>query len=512
MNTSLFELFKIGIGPSSSHTVGPMRAALRFVRSLAESGSLEKVASVTVDLYGSLALTGIGHGTDRAILLGLLGEAPDTVNPAQVDALIDAIRTSQSLHLGGKQTIPFRDAEHLLFHRNQMYPSPGETTHPNGIRFTARATNGDTIASDVFYSVGGGFILSAAELASPGSARKRIVPHPYSSAAELLALAAELHLSIAELVLANEVALLDDPTIVRPISNPAKIQPLSGEAKIRVPHVPILGHGSSQPQQLSPEAQIKSAILTLWHTMESCIARGIATEGTLPGGLNVRRRAPGLARRLERLDADAKSRDPLAPMDSVTLVAMAVNEENAAGGRVVTAPTNGAAGVIPAVAYFYMHHCSHDATPEDKEAGLMRYFLTAAAIGILYKENASISGAEVGCQGEVGVACSMAAGGLVAALGGDNNAIESAAEIGMEHNLGMTCDPIGGLVQIPCIERNGMGAVKAVNACRLAMNDPGAHKVSLDQVIETMYRTGMDMQSRYKETSLAGLALNIIEC
>ncbi len=525
MNTSLFELFKIGIGPSSSHTVGPMRAALRFVGSLAESGTLEKAATVTVDLYGSLALTGIGHGTDRAILLGLLGEAPDRVDPAQIDTLINAIRASQSLRLAGKQAIPFRDAEHLLFHRDQMYPTLGETTHPNGMRFTARDASGDTIASDVFYSVGGGFILSAAELAQPGSARKRIVPHPYSSAAELLSLAAERNLTIAELVLANEVALLSDPTIVRPTATESSVpEPtLRGVPALSQGGVPaacpepvervhILGHGSSDPHEPAPETQIKSAILTLWHTMENCIARGIATEGILPGGLNVRRRAPGLARRLERLDADAKSRDPLAPMDSVTLVAMAVNEENAAGGRVVTAPTNGAAGVIPAIAYFYMHHCSHDATPEEKEAGLIRYFLTAAAIGILYKENASISGAEVGCQGEVGVACSMAAGGLVAALGGDNNAIESAAEIGMEHNLGMTCDPIGGLVQIPCIERNGMGAVKAVNACRLAMNDPGAHKVSLDQVIETMYRTGMDMQSRYKETSLGGLALNIIEC
>jgi len=263
---------------------------------------------------------------------------------------------------------------------------------------------------------------------------------------------------------------------------------------------------------MTPEQRVTAAILTLWQSMSDCIARGIATEGTLPGGLNVRRRAPGLARRLAKMDETGAVRDPLAPLDSVTLVAMAVNEENAAGGRVVTAPTNGAAGVVPAIAYYWVHHASGGLSDAEREAGLLRYFLTAAAIGILYKENASISGAEVGCQGEVGVACSMAAGGLVAALGGDALAVESAAEIAMEHNLGMTCDPIGGLVQIPCIERNGMGAVKAVNAARLAMNDQGVHKVSLDQVIETMYRTGMDMQSRYKETSLAGLALNIIEC
>jgi L-serine dehydratase len=263
---------------------------------------------------------------------------------------------------------------------------------------------------------------------------------------------------------------------------------------------------------MTPEERVKAAILTLWQTMQDCIARGIATEGTLPGGLNVRRRAPGLARRLAKMDEAGAVRDPLAPLDSVTLVAMAVNEENAAGGRVVTAPTNGAAGVVPAIAYYWIHHASGGLSDAEREAGLLRYFLTAAAIGILYKENASISGAEVGCQGEVGVACSMAAGGLVAAQGGNAQAIEGAAEIAMEHNLGMTCDPIGGLVQIPCIERNGMGAVKAVNAARLAMNDQGVHKVSLDQVIETMYRTGMDMQSRYKETSLAGLALNIIEC
>jgi L-serine dehydratase len=306
-------------------------------------------------------------------------------------------------------------------------------------------------------------------------------------------------MSIAEMVFANEVALLGDPTIVRRISRIVSVERPEFDG-----HVTL--------EELTPERRVIEAVLTLWQTMSDCIARGIATEGTLPGGLNVRRRAPGLARRLAKMDEVGAVRDPLAPLDSVTLVAMAVNEENAAGGRVVTAPTNGAAGVVPAIAYYWMHHVSLGKSAEEKEAGLLRYFFTAAAIGILYKENASISGAEVGCQGEVGVACSMAAGGLVAAMGGDNAAVEGAAEIAMEHNLGMTCDPIGGLVQIPCIERNGMGAVKAVNAARLAMNDQGVHKISLDQVIETMYRTGMDMQSRYKETSLAGLALNIIEC
>jgi L-serine dehydratase len=494
MNTSLFELFKIGIGPSSSHTVGPMRAALRFVRELQANNLLTQTASITVDLYGSLALTGIGHATDRAILLGLLGESPDTVDIAHVDDMLATIRSTQTLALMGTHNIPFREPDHLLFHRNQMYPNPAQPTHPNGMTFTVRDSTNNILHTDTFYSIGGGFILSAAEFANPSGAKPRNVPYAFSSAAQLLELAEQHNLTIADIVLANEVALLADPTITR-----------------RIDRIHRFGHNDTAIT-LSPEATIKAAILTLWQAMSDSITRGIATEGTLPGGLNVRRRAPGLAARLTRLDSAGTPRDPLAPMDSITLVAMAVNEENAAGGRVVTAPTNGAAGVIPAIAYFYLHHSSEGLSAEAKQAGILRYFLTAAAIGILYKENASISGAEVGCQGEVGVACSMAAGGLVAALNGNAAAIEHAAEIAMEHNLGMTCDPIGGLVQIPCIERNGMGAVKAVNAARLAINDPGTHKLSLDQIIETMYRTGMDMQSRYKETSLAGLALNIIEC
>ena len=483
MNTSLFELFKIGIGPSSSHTVGPMRAALRFARELASNNLLDHTAKVTVDLYGSLALTGIGHGTDRAILLGLLGEAPDTVDPATVEEKIANIRNTNTLTLNGTKTIPFIEAENLNFRRNQMYPDPAVHSHPNGMRFTAFDNTGTTLADKVFYSIGGGFIVSEAERTAESLTSARTVPYPFRSAADLLATAKQHNLTIANLLLANEIALLNDPNIAinRPTSS------------------------TTHPTQ-SPEDKIRTSILSIWKAMQQCTERGIATEGILPGGLNVRRRAHRLAERLNTIG----SKDPLAPIDWVTVYAMAVNEENAAGGRVVTAPTNGAAGVIPAIANYYTHFI--EGTPEEKEEGLLRYFLTAAAIGILYKENASISGAEVGCQGEVGVACSMAAGGLVAALNGTNEQVEHAAEIAMEHNLGMTCDPIGGLVQIPCIERNGMGAVKAINACRMAMHESGDHKLSLDQVIATMYQTGLDMQSRYKETSLAGLALNIIEC
>jgi L-serine dehydratase len=499
MNTSLFELFKIGIGPSSSHTVGPMRAALSFVRSCAQQRVFG--AAITVDLYGSLALTGIGHATDRAIMMGLLEESPDTVELATIDARLDALRTAKTLHLLGEHSVRFDAAVDLRFHRDQMYPEADVATHPNGMRFNMLGAAGEVLLSEVYYSIGGGFILSAEEFAAAaeGGTRSRDVPYPFKSGDELLRMSRERGHTIAEMVMANEVALLDDPTIAR------RVDRILSPARPDFQPLPI------DPTQ-SPEQRVTAAILALWQVMADSIERGMTTEGKLPGGLNVRRRAPGLAARLRRMDESGAVRDPLAPLDAVTMAAMAVNEENAAGGRVVTAPTNGAAGVVPAVAYYYLHYAAKDLTAEAREAGLVRYFLTAAAIGILYKENASISGAEVGCQGEVGVACSMAAGGLVAALGGDNAAVESAAEIAMEHNLGMTCDPIGGLVQIPCIERNGMGAVKAVNASRLAMNDPGVHKISLDQVIETMYRTGMDMQSRYKETSLAGLALNIIEC
>ena len=440
------------------------------------------------------------------MLLGLLGEAPDSVDPNAVAGRLEGIRQSGRLPLLGRYPVAFNMQTDLVFHRDRMYPDPDHPAHPNGMRLTAFDTNGNRLASETFFSVGGGFILSAEEFAQQDGAgnSERSVPYPFRSSQDLLAVAAAHGLSIAELVLANEIALAGEPGIVRP-----------------APRDAAAVHDDA--------SAIEQRILALWEVMAASIARGIATEGTLPGGLNVRRRAPGLSRRLAEMQASGTQRDPLAPLDAVTLAAMAVNEENAAGGRVVTAPTNGAAGVIPAIAYYYLHHASPGLPPAEQTAGLLRFFLTAAAIGILYKENASISGAEVGCQGEVGVACSMAAGGLVAALTAPpdpslpfaarvseilttNAGIEHAAEIAMEHNLGMTCDPIGGLVQIPCIERNGMGAVKAVNAARLAMNDPGSHKISLDQVIETMYRTGLDMQSRYKETSLAGLALNIIEC
>ena len=487
MNTSLFELFKIGIGPSSSHTVGPMRAALRFVQDLEALGALDRTASVVVHLYGSLALTGIGHGTDRAILLGLLGEAPDKVDPEQVEMKLAAVRESSSIALLNKHPVSFSEAENLPFHRDQMYPTQGVTSHPNGMKFHAFDDSGALLAEEIFYSIGGGFIVSEDERVAPGHTSPRNVPYPFRSAAELLALASANNLAIADLLLANEVALLTDPAI-----------------KIARPGVATAAK--------TPAETITTSILALWEVMQACTERGVATEGILPGGLNVRRRASRLAERLRT----SGSSDPLAPIDWVTVWAMAVNEENAAGGRVVTAPTNGAAGVIPAIAHYYANCVAGlpevALSKEQTEAGLIRYFLTAAAIGILYKENASISGAEVGCQGEVGVACSMAAGGLVAALNGTNEQIEHAAEIAMEHNLGMTCDPIGGLVQIPCIERNGMGAVKAINASRMAMHETEGHKLSLDQVIATMYQTGLDMQSRYKETSLAGLALNIIEC
>ena len=441
--------------------MGPMRAARRFALELASAGLLVRVASVCVELYGSLALTGIGHGTDRAVLLGLSGEEAASIDPATIEPKLAAIRSSGSLSLLGERLIPFRESEHLLFHRDQMFPPGAKTEHPNGLRFTAFDAQGSALLSGTFFSIGGGFIVADAEGAGNAPLMTTAtLPFPFRSAAELLELAAEKDIAIWQVMLANECALRS-------------------------------------------EAEVRAGILHIWQVMEGCIERGMATEGILPGGLQVRRRAPRLAQRL----MEKGSVDPLAPLDWVTVYAMAVNEENAAGGRVVTAPTNGAAGVIPAVGRYYKTF-AHGADEE----GMLRYFLTSAAIGVLYKENASISGAEVGCQGEVGVACSMAAGGLAAALGGSNGEVEHAAEIGMEHNLGMTCDPIGGLVQIPCIERNAMGSVKAVHACRIAMNETEGHKVSLDQVIKTMYLTGLDMQSRYKETSLAGLALNVIEC
>ncbi len=430
-----------------------MRAARRFAVELEDAGLLDKTAHVRVELYGSLALTGHGHGTDRAILLGLSGEQPDKVNPAAIEGIVQHIRDEHALRLLGKVVVPFEEADDLVWRRTETLPA-----HPNGMRYTAFDASGEILRTQIIYSIGGGFIRAEGEEITTGESAN--VPYPFQSAAELMKVSERNGLSIWQLMLANE-------SVAR------------------------------------SEAEVRDGIHAIWNTMQACADRGLTTEGTLPGGLNVRRRAPEMRDRLMRKEAG----DPLAPMDWLTLYAIAVNEENAAGGRVVTAPTNGAAGVIPAVAHYYRNF-----VPGADEEGILRYFLAAAAVGILYKENASISGAEVGCQGEVGVACSMAGGGLVAAMGGSNEEVEHAAEIAMEHNLGMTCDPIGGLVQIPCIERNAMGAVKAVNACRISMNEAGTHKISLDQIIETMYRTGLDMQSRYKETSQAGLALNIIEC
>jgi L-serine dehydratase len=454
MKTSVFDLFKIGIGPSSSHTVGPMRAALRFVTDLEAHGLLSDVGRVQSELYGSLALTGIGHGTDRAVLLGLSGQKPEAVEPAEVDTLLERIRSGQTLALLGEHRVPFDEAQDLLFHRDLILPA-----HPNGMRFSAFDTGGKTIACETFYSIGGGFIVKEGEPES-AAAQQLPVPYPFSNGAELLEQAEERGIAIWQLMLENESALRG-------------------------------------------ESEVRAGLLGIWSVMNSSIERGLHTEGILPGGLNVRRRAPRLYRKLRERSAN----DPFRAMDLVNIFAMAVNEENAAGGRVVTAPTNGAAGLVPAVGRYYREFVAGAS-----DEGLLHYLLTAGAIGILYKENASISGAEVGCQGEVGVACSMAAAGLAGALGGTNREAEHAAEIGMEHHLGMTCDPIGGLVQIPCIERNAFGAVKAINACRMAMQESGEHKVSLDQVIRTMYQTGLDMQSRYKETALAGLAVNVKDC
>jgi L-serine dehydratase len=447
-----------------------MRAACRFARELETRGLLGRVARVQVRLYGSLALTGLGHATDRAVLLGLAGNEPASIDPAAMETTVASIRAARRIELAGARSIPFDETRDLLFERAIMFPPGARIEHPNGLRLTACDTAGAVVDERTFFSIGGGFI---AEDGVDASAEKSAaaIPFPFHNAAELLATAHENELSISQLMLENECAL------------------------------------AARDPERAPVEVVRAEIDRIWQVMQGCAERGMAAEGILPGGLNVRRRAHRLAERLRENEAHGKRGDPLAPLDWVTVYAMAVNEENAAGGRVVTAPTNGAAGVVPAVALYYDRF-----VPEADHEGIVRFFLTSAAIGILYKENASISGAEVGCQGEVGVACSMAAAGLTAALGGTNGQVEHAAEIAMEHNLGMTCDPIGGLVQIPCIERNAMGAAKAVHASRIAMNEQEAHKVSLDQVIRTMYLTGLDMQSRYKETSLAGLALNVIAC
>jgi L-serine dehydratase len=460
MSVSAFDLFKIGIGPSSSHTVGPMRAAVRFAtRWLEEPGLLPRVARVRAELYGSLAHTGRGHGTDKAVLLGLEGEWPDRIDPDGIETRLARIRGEGTIRVLGRQAIPFKEKGDLVFNKREKLPY-----HTNGMRFSAFDAEGHLLATRDYYSVGGGFVVNQDE-----AAEDRIVadttslPLPFRTGEELLQRCRESGLDIAGVMLANETTW-------------------------------------------RPEEEVRAGILEIWAAMQACVARGIRSTGVLPGGLKVTRRAPSMAQELTSRP-EAALRDPLTILDWVNLYALAVNEENAAGGRVVTAPTNGAAGIIPAVLHYYDRF-----VPGANEEGVVRFLLTAAAIGILYKENASISGAEVGCQGEVGVACSMAAAGLTAALGGAPGQVENAAEIGMEHNLGLTCDPIGGLVQIPCIERNAMGAVKAINAQRMAMRGDGTHKVSLDKVIKTMRDTGRDMQDKYKETSRGGLAVNVIEC
>ncbi len=459
MVCSVFDLFKIGVGPSSSHTMGPMTAACTFVERLKADGLLDRVAHIHVDLYGSLALTGKGHATDRAILLGLSGQRPDRIDPDAADALIRKIRDSKRLSVGGTHEINFDEAQHVRFLQRERLPH-----HSNGMRFSAFEGSGADLGSWVAYSVGGGAIVDEAAVARNAPPEGLVdLPYRFSSAEELLAIAAREDLTIAELARANERACASDEEIDRRLDS-------------------IIG------------------------AMSACIDRGMGADGILPGGLNVRRRAPALHRLLTERAERALS-DPLTVIDWVNLWALAVNEENAAGGKVVTAPTNGAAGIVPAVLRYYQRF-----TPQASYQGVHAFLLTAAAIGSLFKENASISGAEVGCQGEVGVACSMAAGGLTAAMGGTPGQVENAAEIGMEHNLGLTCDPVGGLVQVPCIERNAVGAIKAIEASRLALVGDGSHRVSLDQVIETMRKTGLDMNERYKETSLGGLAVNVVEC
>jgi L-serine dehydratase len=463
MAVSVFDLFKIGIGPSSSHTVGPMRAARLFVSRLAHDGLLERAVRVQSQLYGSLGATGKGHGSDKAVLLGLAGHEPDTVDVNAVPTLLAAMREQSRLPLLGRHDIAFNERADLVFHRRESLPF-----HANGMRFIAFDASGAELANRTYYSVGGGFVVSD-EVAADGAKQKRIapdttvLPHPFHSGDELLVRAREVGGSIAAVMRRNE-------------------------------------------RHWRSDTEIDAGLLKIWQVMQDCVKRGCATDGILPGGFKVKRRAAPLYRDLIA-HPEAALRDPLQVMDWVNLYALAVNEENAAGGRVVTAPTNGAAGIIPAVLHYYTRFVHHST-----DVGVVDFLLTAAAIGILYKENASISGAEVGCQGEVGVACSMAAGALCAVMGGTPEQVENAAEIGMEHHLGLTCDPVGGLVQIPCIERNAIASVKAINAARMALRGDGTHFVSLDKVIKTMRETGADMMTKYKETARGGLAVNIVEC
>jgi len=465
MAVSVFDLFSVGIGPSSSHTVGPMRAARMFVTRLEREGLLPRVSRVRAELFGSLGATGHGHGTPKAVLLGLEGHRPADVDVRRVEPDLERIRAGGRLRLlaterGDAYVIAFDQDTDLVLHRRKSLPR-----HPNGLRFSAFDAHGEPVAAKTYYSVGGGFVVD-----EDAAGADRVVPddtvlkYPFRTGAELLRLAGSTGYPVSRLMLENETAWRG-------------------------------------------EAEVRSRLLEIWQVMRQCVAAGIAAEGVLPGGLKVRRRAPALARTLR-----AEDRGELHASEWLTLWAMAVNEENAAGGRVVTAPTNGAAGIIPAVLHYFVEFVPSVDKHSADEDGVVRFLLAAGAVGMLFKENASISGAEVGCQGEVGSACSMAAAGLAEVLGGSPEQVENAAEIGMEHNLGLTCDPVGGLVQIPCIERNGIAAVKAVTAARMALRGDGTHHVSLDKVIKTMKETGRDMSVKYKETARGGLAVNVIEC
>jgi L-serine dehydratase len=463
MAHSVFDLFKIGIGPSSSHTVGPMKAAAMFGRRLIKLDLLERTARIEARLYGSLGATGKGHGTDTAVMLGLEGSMPDSIDPDSIHARLKHIRDHASILVAGLHPVAFHERTDILFLRRETLPF-----HPNGVRFSAFAQDGSLLEERRYFSVGGGFVVSQEDADAALDTPRLVVDptvlaHPFSSGDALLAITQETGLSIADVMRKNEHAWRSD-------------------------------------------AELDAGLDQIWDVMKACVERGCRTGGHLPGGMRVKRRAAELHKSLSSRP-EQSLKDQLTILDFVNLYAMAVNEENAAGGRVVTAPTNGAAGIVPAVLLYYDRFC-----PGASQAGIRNFLLTAGAIGLLYKENASISGAEVGCQGEVGVACSMAAAGLAAAMGGTPGQVENAAEIGMEHNLGLTCDPVGGRVQIPCIERNAMGSVKALNAARMALRGDGTHFVSLDQVIKTMHDTGRDMMTKYKETSRGGLAVNVIEC
>ena len=458
MSISIQEMFTIGIGPSSSHTVGPMRASKLFLQYLTTEEVFDKCNNVRVELYGSLALTGVGHGTDRAVLMGLLGESPESVEPQKALSAVESVSNDNELLLGGYKPITFNISTDMVFKHDEFLPG-----HANGIKYSAYDQTGSLLASRCYYSVGGGFVYDEDNLDTPDTENADIaVKYPFSSGKELSALCNKHGISISTLILENELAWRS-------------------------------------------KEETEDYLLNVWRTMQTCIDNGCHTEGILPGGLNVKRRASHLYRKLK--NAPGEDHDPLKVIDWVNLFALAVNEENAAGGRVVTAPTNGAAGIIPSVLNYF-----NQFKAECDDQTIVRFLLTAGAVGMLFKQNASISGAEVGCQGEVGVACSMAAAGLAEIMGGTVEQCQVAAEIGMEHNLGLTCDPVGGLVQIPCIERNAMAAVTAINAARLALHGDGSHKVSLDDVIKTMKETGKDMRQQYKETAQGGLAVNIIEC